>query len=104
MTMEAGKATTMPDMPLDQAPTRLTGAVQYIIAKEDYLLARDDANDTITVVPRANHIHCEVTGKILEYRHLIKLQNKERWEVGALSIYLGPRGCVETIPAGMQAD
>lgn len=64
----------------DRAPTRLSGALQYMIAKEEYFLVRNKTDDTVTVHPQANHVHCEKTGRILQYRDLIQRENKIMWE------------------------
>ena len=67
-------------VPTDRAPKRMEGALQHLIAREEYYLERNKINDTVTVHPRANHVHCETTGRILQYRELIKRDNKELWE------------------------
>ena len=39
----------------------------------DYLDHTEPKTDTITVEPLANHINCKITGKILGYRDLVKM-------------------------------
>jgi hypothetical protein len=50
--------------------------------REDSYIQHNRATDEITVIPRANHVICEETGKVLQYRALRQGKDKTVWTNG----------------------
>jgi len=50
--------------------------------RKDYYIQHNHVSGQVTVIPRANHVICEDTGKTLEYRALRQGKHKKVWTGG----------------------
>eukprot|EP00978_Attheya_sp_CCMP212_P025273 scaffold80937_cov51-Attheya_sp.AAC.2 len=67
--------------PADNIFTAPTSNITTTV-REDSYIQHNRATDEITVIPRANHVICKKTGKVLQYRALRQGKDKTVWTNG----------------------
>eukprot|EP00978_Attheya_sp_CCMP212_P026890 scaffold89249_cov35-Attheya_sp.AAC.2 len=68
--------------PLKNIFTAATPNITTAVREDSYIQHNRGTDDEVTVFPRANHVICEDTGKVLQYRALRQGKDKTVWTNG----------------------